>query len=176
MKSDHLFWVVTFIWWIMNMKLSSLIWNPLLNQTWLSNLNLIFFEPVLIPNPIILEHKSIISLSQILLLDQGVDNDDLEMVFQDWSYNQDSFNVRVVHDPVHLGDNNNIDKKKAIKGGVPWWSTIFRLGNNAWPNPATTRTTTLRSHFAFPFFFFMHTCIHSNIEDNAWDRCGGRVY
>jgi len=40
-----------------------------------------FFEPVLVPNPIILKRKSITSSSQILLLDQGVDNNDPEMVF-----------------------------------------------------------------------------------------------
>jgi len=50
-------------------------------------------------------------------LDQGVDNADPEMIFQDWSYNQNSFNVRVVHDPIHLGDNNNVYKKEVIKGG-----------------------------------------------------------
>ena len=76
-----------------------------------------FPEPVLVPNPIILEPKSITSLSQMLLLDQGVDNDDPEMVFQDWSSNQDSFNVRVLHDPIHLEDNNNVHKKEVIKGG-----------------------------------------------------------
>ena len=76
-----------------------------------------FPEPVLVPNLIILKPKSIISSSQILLLDQGVNNDDPEMVFQDWSYNQDSFNVRVVHDPTHLGDNNNVHQKEVIKGG-----------------------------------------------------------
>ena len=101
----------------MNTNLSSLIWSPLLNQTRLLNLNLIFFEPVLGPNPIIVKPKSITSSSQILLLDQDVDNDDPKMVFQDWSYNQDSFNVMVVHDPIPLGDNNNVHKKEVIKGG-----------------------------------------------------------
>ena len=51
------------------------------------------------------------------MLDQGVKNDDLEMVFQDWSYNQDSFNVWVVHDPIHLGDIKIVHKKEDIKGG-----------------------------------------------------------
>ena len=74
-----------------------------------------FFELVLVPNPIILEPKSITSSNQILLLDQGVDNDDPEMVFQDWLYNQDSFNIRVVHDSIHLGENNNIHRKEVLK-------------------------------------------------------------
>jgi len=76
-----------------------------------------FPKLVLVPNPIILKPKPITSLGQILLLDQGVDNDDPETVFQDWSYNHDSFNVRVVHDPIPLGDNNNVHKKEVIKGG-----------------------------------------------------------
>ena len=46
-----------------------------------------FPEPILVPNLIILKPKSITSLSQILLLDQGVNNDDPEMVFQNRSYN-----------------------------------------------------------------------------------------
>ena len=46
-----------------------------------------FPELVLVPNPIILKPKSITSSSQILLLDQGANNDDPKMVFQDWSYN-----------------------------------------------------------------------------------------
>jgi len=42
-----------------------------------------FSEQVLVPEPVILEPKSITSSSHILLLDQGVDNYDSEMVFQD---------------------------------------------------------------------------------------------
>ena len=41
-----------------------------------------FPELVLVPNPIILKPKSFTSSSQILLLDQGINNDDSEMVFQ----------------------------------------------------------------------------------------------
>ena len=40
-----------------------------------------FPKPVLVPEPTILEPKSITSSSHILLLDQGVNNDDPEMVF-----------------------------------------------------------------------------------------------
>jgi len=39
------------------------------------------------------------------------------MVFQDWLYNQGSFNFRVVHDPIHLEDNNYVYRKKVTKGG-----------------------------------------------------------
>ena len=55
-----------------------------------------FPESVLVPEPIILEAKSITSTSHILLLDQGVDNYDPEMIFQDWLYNRDNFNARVL--------------------------------------------------------------------------------
>ena len=39
------------------------------------------------------------------------------MVFKDWTYNQGSFNVGVVHDPIHLGDNNNVHKEEVLKDG-----------------------------------------------------------
>ena len=71
----------------------------------------------MVPNPIILKPKSITLSNQILLLDQDIDNDDSEMVIQDWSYNQDSFTIRVMHDPIHLGDNNNVHKKEVLKDG-----------------------------------------------------------
>ena len=74
----------------MTVNLKSLIWNQLLNQNWLSNRNLIF-RVILVPEPIILEPKSITSSSHILLLDQGVDYHDSEMIFQIWSYNRDDF-------------------------------------------------------------------------------------
>ena len=41
-----------------------------------------FFELVLIPEPIILETKSTIQLSHILLLDIGIDHDDSVMIFR----------------------------------------------------------------------------------------------
>ena len=44
-----------------------------------------FFELVLVPEPIILEPKSIIPPSYILLLDIGIDHDDSVIIFQDWS-------------------------------------------------------------------------------------------
>jgi len=40
-----------------------------------------FFELVLVPKPIILEPKSTIPPSHILLLDIGIDNDDFVMIF-----------------------------------------------------------------------------------------------
>jgi len=76
-----------------------------------------FLKLVLIPEPIILEPKSITSSIRILLLNQGVDYYDSEIIFQDWSYNRDSFIVRVLHDPIHLRDCKNVNKKEVIKGG-----------------------------------------------------------
>ena len=62
---------------------------------------LVFSELVLVPKPFILEPKSTIPLSHILLLDQGIDHNISKMIFQDWLYNRDDFNVRVLHDPIH---------------------------------------------------------------------------
>ena len=41
-----------------------------------------FFELVLVPEPLVFESKSTIYLSHILLLDQGVDNYNSKMIFQ----------------------------------------------------------------------------------------------
>ena len=65
--------------------------------------NLIFFESVLVPEPISFETKSTILPSHILFLDQCIDHNDSEIIFQDWPYNRDDFNVGVLHDPIHLG-------------------------------------------------------------------------
>jgi len=72
---------------------------------------------VLVPKPISLEPKSITSSSHVLLLDQGIDYYDSEMIFQYWSYNRDSFIARVLHDPIHLGDCKNVNKKRSSKVG-----------------------------------------------------------
>ena len=62
-----------------------------------------FSELVLVHEPFILGPKSTIPPNHILLLDQDIDHNNSEMIFQDWSYNRDDFNVRVLHDPIHLG-------------------------------------------------------------------------
>ena len=51
-------------------------------------------DSVLVLVPFILEPKSTISPTHIPLFDQGVDYYDSEMIFQDWSYNRDDFNIR----------------------------------------------------------------------------------
>ena len=61
--------------------------------------------------------KSIIPPSHILLLDQGIDHNDSEMIFKDWSYNWDNFNVRILHDPIQFGDDKYVNREVVIKGG-----------------------------------------------------------
>ena len=50
-------------------------------------------------------------------MDQGVDNYDYEIIFQTWSYNVDSFYVRIFHDPIHIGGCNTVHKKEVNKSG-----------------------------------------------------------
>jgi len=50
---------------------------------------------VFVPEPIILEFKSIIPPSHILLLDIGIDHDDSMMIFQDWSCKESKFHDRI---------------------------------------------------------------------------------
>ena len=38
------------------------------------------------------------------------------MIFQDWSYNQDDFNVRVLYDPIQSKDCETVNRKEVIKG------------------------------------------------------------
>ena len=72
-------------------------------------------ESVLIPVPFILEPKSTTPLSHIPFLDLTVDYYDSEMIFQDWSYNQNNFHFRILHDPNQIGDSKNVNKKE-VKG------------------------------------------------------------
>ena len=75
-------------------------------------------ESVLVPESFTLEPNSTFLSCHILLLDQGIDHNNSEMIFQDWSYNQDDFNVRILHDPNHIGDGNNVNRKEVIKDEV----------------------------------------------------------
>ena len=72
----------------------------------------------MVPKPNILEPKSIISTNYIPLLDHGVNNYDCEIIFQTWSYNGDSFYVRIFYDPIHIGGCNTVHKKEVNKGGL----------------------------------------------------------
>ena len=114
----HLFWIVTFHYWEMNVNFNSLIWTKFLNLILLLNPNLIYvnsmsqhwFLFLSFPEP-----KLTITLNHIPLLDQGIDSYDSAMIFENWSYNRDKFHVRILHDPIHIGDYNNVNKKEVNK-------------------------------------------------------------
>ena len=75
-----------------------------------------FPELVLVPESIILESKSTILPSHILLLDIGIDHDDSVMILQDWSYKGSKFHERIFHDPIHTGDCKYVNRKEVNKG------------------------------------------------------------
>ena len=80
-------------------------------------LDLSFFpESVFVPEPIILESKSTILPSHILLLDIGIDHDDTVMIFQDWSCKGSKFHERIFHDLIHTGDCKYVNRKEVNKG------------------------------------------------------------
>ena len=98
-----------------------------------------FPELVLVPEPIILELKSTIPPSHILLLDQGIDHNDFEMIFQDWSYKGDNFHVRILHDPIQSRGSNTVNKKEVIEGGffenpcyLDWAVTVIPRSQNTY--------------------------------------------
>ena len=98
-------------------NINYLIWKQLLNQNWLSNPKIIFFELVMVPEPITLEPKSTIPPSHILLLDIGIDHNNSEMILEDWSYKEDNFHDRIMHNLIQFGDNKNVNRKEIIKDG-----------------------------------------------------------
>ena len=71
-------------------------------------------ESVLVLVPFILEPKSSIPQNHISLLDLGINHNDSVMIFQEWSYNRDKFNIRILHDPIHVGDCKYVNRKKVI--------------------------------------------------------------
>ena len=75
-----------------------------------------FLKLVLVLEPFILEPKSTILSNHILLLDQGINHNDIEMMFQDWFYNWDDFNVRILHDSIQFRNSKTINRKEVIKG------------------------------------------------------------
>jgi len=75
------------------------------------------FESILVPIPFIVKPKSSILQNHISLLDQGLDQYDSMMISQDWSYNRKKFYIRILHDPIHIGEYKNVNKKAVIKGG-----------------------------------------------------------
>jgi len=59
-------------------------------------------ESMLVPAPFIPKPKSSISQNHIPLLDLGIDDNDSEMIFQDWLYKVDNFHDRILHEPIHI--------------------------------------------------------------------------
>ena len=98
----------------MNMKFHSTIWTKLMNQPTLEpKLDLSFIpESVSVPIPFIVKPKSFIPENHIPLLDQGLDHYDSVMISQDWSYNGKKFHVRILYDPIHIGEYKNVNRKK----------------------------------------------------------------
>ena len=99
-------------------------------------------EPILVPEHFTLEPKSTIQPSHILLLDQGIDHNDSKMVFQDWSYKEDNFHDMILHDPIHVEDCKNVNKKEVIKGGfrellhyLNWAATLDPIRSPLEPPP-----------------------------------------
>ena len=126
----------------------------------------VFPELVLVPEPIILEPKSTIPPSHILLLDIVIDHDDPVMIFQDWSCKGSKFQDRIFHDPIHIGGCKYVNRKEVNKCGfrepphyLDWVATLDPI--------RPLRNHHLKVIFFFPFFFFMHLCIHSYIENNT---------
>ena len=74
-------------------------------------------ESILIPEHFTLELKSTIPPSHMLLLDHGIDHNDSEMIFQDWSYKGDDFHDRIVHESIQCRGSNTVNRKEVIKGG-----------------------------------------------------------
>ena len=74
-------------------------------------------ESVSVPIHFIVEPKLSILQNHIPLLDQGLDQYDSMMISQDWSYNWKKFQVRILHNPIHIGEYKNANKKEVLKGG-----------------------------------------------------------
>jgi len=101
-----------------------------------------FTELVLVPEPIILESKSTILPSHILLLDIGINHDDSVMIFQDWSCKWNKFHNKIFHDPIHIGDCKYVNRKKVNKGGfrepphyLDWVATLNPIRAPPEPQP-----------------------------------------
>ena len=114
-----------------------------------------FSELVLVPEPIILESKSTIPPSYILLLDIGIDHDDFMMIFQDWLCKGNKFHDRIFYDPIHIGGCKYVNRKEVNKGGfceppnyLDWVVTLDPSDHH--------RNHHHKVLFFFPFFFFMH--------------------
>ena len=64
--------------------------------------NVDFPKLILVPKLFISKPKSSFHKTSILLLDQGIDQNDLVMIFQDWSCKGNNFHERILHDPIKI--------------------------------------------------------------------------
>ena len=79
--------------------------------------NVDFPELVLVFELFISKPKSSIPQNHILLLDQGIDQNDSVMIFQNWSCKGNNFHNRILHDPIKMGNCKYVDKKEVNIGG-----------------------------------------------------------
>ena len=117
-----------------------------------------FPESVLVP--ILPKSKSIIPSFHTPFWDKAVDTIDSENCYEIWKLDGEEF-LKNVHTDIIL-----VGYTREISGGflriprkVDW--AAFRGPIRPPPEPPP------KIIFSFHFFFFMHTCIHSYIEDNA---------
>ena len=99
-------------------------------------------KSVSVPIPFNVEPKLSIQQNHIPLLDQELDQYDSVMIPQDWSYNRKKFHARILHDPIHIGEYKNANKKKEIKGGfyenpqyLDWAETLVPMRPPPEPPP-----------------------------------------
>ena len=64
------------------------------------------------------------------------------MISQDWSYNRKNFHVRILHDPIHIGEYKNVNRKEVMNGGfhensqyLNWVETLGPMRSPPEPPP-----------------------------------------
>ena len=76
-----------------------------------------FLGLVMVLERIILKPKSSNSSYHIPLLDISIDHNDSVMIFQDLSCKGIKFHDNILHDPIHIGDYKDVNRKEVNKGG-----------------------------------------------------------
>ena len=118
-----------------------------------------FPESVLVP--VLPKFKSIILSFHIPFWDKAVDTIDSEINYGIWKLDGVKFLIKIIHVYIIL-----VGYIREISGG------FLRTPRKVdWPHSVDQSDHHWNHHlkvvFSFPFFFFMHPCINSNIEDNA---------
>ena len=128
-------------------------------------LDLSYF-PELVLVPVLPQSKSIILSFHTPFWDKAVDKIDSEINYGIWKLDGFKFLIKTNHIYIIL-----VGYIREISGR--FLRTPQKFDWAAFRGPIRPPSKPPEVTSAFPFFFFMHTCIHSYIEDNAWDRCGG---